>query len=54
MSAILVWSGLGVLAMAAIIGILLASSGNGVWLVAYLPIVAVASGAIVVAGREEL
>lgn len=48
----LLWSGLGALAIVAIIGALLAGSNNGVWLEAWLPIAAVLGGAMVLAGRE--
>ena len=48
----LVGAGLGALVMITIGGILLATSDNGVWLVALLPLGAVGSGAILLAGRE--
>lgn len=48
----LLWSGLGALAIVAIIGALLAGSNNGVWLEALLPLAMVLGGAVVLAGRE--
>lgn len=45
-------TGLSVLAIVAIVGAFLAGGGYGVWLVALLPIGIVASGAVVLAGRE--
>ena len=48
----LVGAGLGALVIIAIVGILLAASNEGVWLVALLPLGAVGSGAILLAGRE--
>ena len=48
----LIGAGLGALTIIAIIGIQLAASNYGVWLVALLPLGAVMSGAILLAGRE--
>jgi hypothetical protein len=48
----LVGTGLGALVILTIVGILLAASNEGVWLVALLPLGAVGSGAILLAGRE--
>jgi len=48
----LVGAGLGALSLLTIVGILLAASNDGVWLVALLPLGAVGSGALLLAGRE--
>jgi hypothetical protein len=48
----LVGAGLGALVTIMMVGILLAASTYGVWLVALLPLGATMSGAILLAGRE--
>ena len=48
----LVGTGLGALAIITGLGIFLAANNDGVWLVALLPLGAVSSGAILLAGRE--
>jgi hypothetical protein len=48
----LVGAGLGALVILTIVGIFLAANNHGVWLVALLPLGAVGSGAILLAGRE--
>jgi hypothetical protein len=48
----LIGAGLAALLIITIVGILLAASNYGVWLVALLPLGAVGSGAILLAGRE--
>ncbi len=46
-------AGLGAVAIVAIIAVLMAASGSGIWIVAFLPICAVGAGALVLAGRDE-
>jgi len=48
----LIGAALGALFILTIGGIMLAANNYGVWLVALLPLGAVASGAILLAGRE--
>ena len=48
----LIGAGLGALFFLTMGGILLAANSYGVWLVALLPLGAVAGGAILLAGRE--
>ena len=48
----LVGAGLGTLTIITGLGIFLAVNNYGVWLVAFLPLGAVGSGAILLAGRE--
>jgi hypothetical protein len=48
----LVGMGLGALTIITGLGILMAANNHGVWLVALLPLGAVGSGAILLAGRE--
>jgi len=46
-------AGLGAVAIVAIIAVLMTASGNGIWIVAFLPICAVGGGALVLAGRDD-
>ena len=48
----LVGTGLGAVTIIMVLGIFLAAINDGVWLVALLPLGAVGSGAILLAGRE--
>jgi hypothetical protein len=48
----LVGTGLGAVTIITVLGIFLAANNDGVWLVALLPLGAVASGALLLAGHE--
>ncbi len=49
----LLGSGLTVVLVVMLIGIILAGNNNGVWLVALLPVAGILGGAMLIAGRES-